>query len=218
MKIRTAVCAAALATLTTITHAETTVIHAYTPVAYNDTLGRILHGTNGGENGPFPVSDDSARTFASAPDLSPATAALGNWLSDPSHLNDNWRIVPQAPKNWAVGTEVALVYTIETGGASNVRARFGVDNGLSVWLDGQYLFGARNTGGAIFGEYEVALGDLSAGTHHLQLLLEDHGVANDFAIQVNAERFTPAVPEPATGALLLAGACALLATRRRPSL
>ncbi|MBU0915354.1 PEP-CTERM sorting domain-containing protein [Aquabacterium parvum] len=215
MNTRLAACAAAWALLAAHAQAETTIIHAFTPVAYNDSVGRLLHGTNGAETGPFPVSDDSARSFASAPDLSAASAALGDWLGDPTHLNANWRVLPQAPKNWAIGTEVALVYTIETGGASQVRARFGVDNGISVWLDGQYLFGARNTGGAIFGEYEVALGDLSAGTHHLQLLLEDHGVATDFAVQVNAERFTPAVPEPASTALLLAGACAVWGARRR---
>lgn len=78
-------------------------------------------------------------------------------------------------------------------------ANFGVDNGIFAWLDGNYLFGARAGGGPILGEYSLNLGDLAAGTHYLQLLLEDHGGSNGYAVQITADTFISApVPEPAT--------------------
>src|SRR4051794_40193514 len=74
------------------------------PGFYNNQIGTVLNDTNGGETGPFPVSDDASRSFPTAPDLSAASSALGNWLGDPLHLNANWSFVNAIPNSWAVGT------------------------------------------------------------------------------------------------------------------
>ena len=186
------------------------------PGYYNNSLGTILNGTNGGETGPFPVSNDSTLNFASAPDLSAAAGILGNWLTDPLNLNANWSYLAAIPNSWAVGTEVAAMYQFDTLGATNVVASFGVDNGIFVWLDGNYLFGARAAGGHILGEYNVNVGDLTSGTHFLQILLEDHGSTNGYDVQITADSFIPGpppgdgtVPEPATLALFGIGIAAI---------
>ncbi len=188
------------------------------PGYYNSTIGTVLNGTNGGETGPFPVSNDSSLTFPTAPDLSAASAALGNWLTDPLNLNSNWQALAAIPNSWTPGSEVAVMYQFNTLSATNVVASFGVDNGIYVWLDSTYLFGARGPGTFVPGEYMVPVGDLAAGTHFLQLLLEDHGVINGYAVQITADTFVPGpppsgVPEPSTYALLLVGAMTLGAHR-----
>ncbi|MEB2362198.1 MAG: PEP-CTERM sorting domain-containing protein [Bryobacteraceae bacterium] len=184
------------------------------PGYYNNTIGTVLNGTNGGETGPFPVSNDSNLTFPVAPDLSAASSALGNWLTDPLNLNSNWQALAAIPNSWTPGSEVAVMYQFNTLSATNVVASLGVDNGIFVWLDGTYLFGARGPGSFVFGEYVVPVGDLTAGTHFLQLLLEDHGSINGYAVQVTADTFIPGpppseVPEPSTYALFLIGAATL---------
>lgn len=190
------------------------------PGFYNNSIGTSLNSTNGGESGPFPVSNDSNLNFPTAPDLSTASSALGNWLTDPLNLNSNWNHLAAIPNSWAVGTEVAVIYQFDTLGATNVIANFGVDNGIFAWLDGNYLGGARRSGGVSLGEHTFNVGDLSSGTHFLQLLLEDHGSANGYAVQITADTFVPApppnaVPEPATLALFAFGVGGILA-RRRP--
>lgn len=200
---------AALASLAIATTAQAAIVLVQTsdPGYYNNSIGTALNGTNGGELGPFPISNDSALTFPTAPDLSAAGSALGNWLTDPANLNSNWNALASIPNSWAVGTEVAVIYQFDTLGATNVVASFGVDNGIFLWLDGTYLFGARGPGSVVPGEYSIDLGDLAAGTHYLQLLLEDHGSINGYQVLITADTFIPGpppqtVPEPMTLALL----------------
>ena len=166
------------------------------PGFYNNSIGTVLNGTNGGESGPFPVSNDSNLNFPIAPDLSAASSALGNWLTNPLNLNSNWNLEASIPNSWTVGSEVAVIYQFDTLGATNVVASFGTDNGIFAWLDGNYLGGARRAGSVFLGEDIFNIGDLSAGTHFLQLLLEDHGSTNGYAVEITADTFIPGPPAP----------------------
>lgn len=190
------------------------------PGFYNDSIGTVLNLSNGqpdDANQPFPVEDDSDTEFPTQPDISAADEALGNWLTDPLNLNSNWEFLNPVPNSWPLGTEVAVIYQFDTLGATNVQASFGVDNGIFVWLNGVYLFGAREAGGFALGEYNIDIGDLPEGTHFLQLLLEDHGSSNGYAVRITADSFIPgpppnqdpsdptAVPLPFSMGLLLGG-------------
>lgn len=173
---------------------------------YNNNIGTTLNLSNPGGDGPsqpFPVFNDSNTSFPVAPDLSAASSILGSWLTTPWSLNANWSPAPIAiPTNWSVGHEVAVIYQFNTLAATNVVASFGVDNGIFAWLNGNYIFGARAAGGVALGEYTVPLGNFSAGTHYLQLLLEDHGGSNGYAVSITADTFTPGpavVPTPDGG-------------------
>lgn len=205
--------------------AQVTLVQTSSPGFYNNQIGTLLNLSNTGVDNcaePFPVSDDCAATYATAPSLAAASGVLGNWLTDPLHLNANWINSASIPTSWAVGTEVAVMYQFNTLGATNVRAVFGVDNGIYAWLDGHYVFGARGPGTVNPSEYSLALGDLSAGTHFLQLVLEDHGSVNGYAVNIQADAYIPGppptttTPEPSTWSVLALGVGAMgVAERRR---
>jgi hypothetical protein len=218
MKFKSLLIAAAFL-LPTTAHAVTLVTTS-DPGFYNDSIGTVLNLTNGGESGPFPIFDDSTLNFPTAPDLSAAAPALGNWLTNPQSLNSNWTAEASIPNTWTPGDEVAIIYQFDTLGATNVQASFGVDNGIFAWLDGVYIFGARAGGGPSAGEYVLDLGNLEAGTHYLQLLLEDHGGTNGYIVNITADTFIPGPPtaqvaEPGTLALLGLGILGLGLRRRR---
>ncbi|MCS7466146.1 putative Ig domain-containing protein [Stieleria sp. ICT_E10.1] len=154
-----------------------------TPGYYNASIGSRLNGTSF----LFPTSSDPTINNAPEPDLSPVADILGDWLTNgPAALNDNWSF-RSIPTSWPVNTETAIIYEIDggPGGIQDLRGNFGVDNGIFVWLNGEYKFGALGAGGV--GRYEYAnidLGDLRPGKNYLQVLREDHGSVNGFAIRV----------------------------------
>lgn len=191
---------------------------------YNDSIGTVLNLSNTGvddANAYFPVNNDSSTSFATAPDLSAADSVLGDWLNDPlgtATTKAEWTYEPAIPNSWTPGTEVAVMYQFDTLGATNVVASFGVDNGIFAWLDGVYLGGARAAGSYHLGEHVFNIGDLSAGTHFLQILLEDHGGSNGYAVEITADEYIPgpppSVPAPAPLGLLLLGLAGLLLRKR----
>jgi hypothetical protein len=189
-----------------------TLVDGTTMGLYNSGIGTVLNGTSAA----FPSAGDPTQNFAVAPDLSPAAAALGDWLTNPARPGGTWSDDPVAiPRNWTVQHETAVIYEIDGGatGLSDVVASIGVDNGIFVWLNGEFIGGNMAPGGARAGEYVYDLGDLAAGTNYLQLLREDHGGGTGFSISVTGE--TAAVPLPASALLLLAGLGGLGALRRR---
>ena len=220
MKIKSLLIAAAFLFPTSAN--AVTLVTTSDPGFYNDSIGDVLNLTNGGETGPFPVFNDSTLTFATAPDLSAAAPALGDWLTNPQSLNSNWTAEASIPNTWTPGDKVGIIYQFDTLGATNVEASFGVDNGIFARLDGEYIFGARSSGGVSPGEYVLNLGDLDAGTHYLQLLLEDHGGSNGYVVDITADTFIPGPPtaqisEPGPLAVLGLGLVALTFVRRRSS-
>jgi hypothetical protein len=101
----------ALALIFPTTAQAVTLVTTSDPGFYNDSIGTVLNNTNGGDTstGYFPVNDDSAVSFATAPDLSTASGALGNWLTNPGSLNANWTAETSIPNTWTPGTEVAII-------------------------------------------------------------------------------------------------------------
>lgn len=205
-------------------HADV-IVAAGTPGYYNSGLGDLAPALGGQADGAtghslFPAAnvsggDPLVPPIASAPDTS-SIANLGTWLTAAAPAGGTWSGAPMAiPATWAVNTETAIVYAIDAGaGLGNANVAFGVDNGLYVWLDGVYKFGAMAPGGSSLGEYNLNLGSLGAGMHYLQILREDHGGSTGFGIQMTADRAV--VPEPDALALLGVGlAAAGLARRRR---
>lgn len=173
---------------------------------YNAGIGMALN-TNG-TNDPFPCNDvgcgDLTLTFATAPNLAAASGALGSWLTSGAPTGGAWSAGPVAiPSTWAVNTETAISYAIDAqNGLTNLSLSIGVDNGVFVWLNGNYLFGARAAGGATPGEYVLALPNLGAGLNYLQILREDHGGGTGFDISLTGD-YLRQVPEPSS--LLLLG-------------
>lgn len=190
---------------------------------YNSGLGDLYPGNPANPlaayfPGPNVSTGDPTANFAVAPDLS-GVAALGNWLSDPvtALTNGIWSGLQNIPANWAVNSETAIVYEIDGGakGIDNLIGSFGVDNGIFVWVNGVYKFGATAAGGAPVGEYApIALGSLGAGKNYVQILRADHGGGTGYNVSITGN-LRP-VPEPGTlGALLALGGLGLLAGKKR---
>jgi hypothetical protein len=161
---------------------------------YNNQLGTVLDGSQAQFSCANGVCGDPVLNPAPEPDLSPASSISGGWLSgNPIPLNANWSGPQAVPTAWPANTETAVIYEIDggAGGIRNVTASLGVDNGIFVWVNGVYQFGALAPGGAFPGEYVVNLGDFSPGTTFLQILLEDHGGATGYSIQVVGEPNSP---------------------------
>ena len=85
-----------------------TLVPTSDPGFYHDSIGTALNGTNGGDTatGMFPILNDSSVSFPTAPDLTTASGALGNWLTNPGSLNANWTAEASIPNSWTPGDEV----------------------------------------------------------------------------------------------------------------
>lgn len=216
--------ALACAAFTTAGQAAT-LIDGSTAGYYNDGIGTVLDGSNPfGGSYMFPGADiaqgDPSLDIpaGNAPDLSAAASALGSWLTTPAALGGSWSASPVAiPASWSVNSETAIIYELDggAGGLSNVLASFGVDNGLFVWLNGNFLGGHLRPGGVVPGEFTLSLGDLGAGLNYLQILREDHGGLAGYSVEVTGDINPAPVPVPASGLLLAAGAAGLAVFRRR---
>lgn len=149
-------------------------------------------------SGPDVRQGDPRAVFTRPPDFSRAAPeirqALGAWLTRPDAPGGSWSGPQAIPARWAKNAEIAMIYALDAGpaGLENVVIRLGVDNGVFVWLDGTWRFGATAAGGVNPGEYVVRIGTLPPGLHHLQILCADHGGSNGFDISVSAD------PGPAT--------------------
>src|SRR3990172_12071997 len=83
--------------------AAVTLVQTSDPGFYNNHIGTLLNLSNTGTDTcaePFPIGNDCSAVYAAAPDLSAASSVLGNWLTDPLHLNGNWIGSPSIPNSW----------------------------------------------------------------------------------------------------------------------
>lgn len=159
-----------------------------TPAYYNTALGTTLDGTQP----QFPRANladgDPIILPASEPNLTSATSILGDWLSSkPFPLNGHWSILQSIPKTWLANTETAIIYPINAGlgGITNLTGNFGVDNGIFVWVNGEFKFGALAPAFATAFEYSnIDLGSLPPGQNYIQILREDHGGLTGYSIKI----------------------------------
>lgn len=175
-------------------------------LASMDGPGGFLLGANSSEGDPtIELAADPGFTF---------TSEFGaDWLGG-DYTGGTWSGLGAAiPSTWSVNTETAIVYDFFLDSLSDLTIDVGVDNGIVLWLDGAFLFGATRSGGASLNEYDINLSGISAGTHSLQILRADHGGSTGYAIEVNAA--AAKVPEPGTLGLIGLGLVGLAATRRR---
>jgi hypothetical protein len=196
-------------------NAAVVLVETSDPGFLNESLGTILNDTSAAF--PGAVGDPNL-DFPIAPDLSAAAGILGGWLNQPipDLSAPGWSTtLVTVPSSWQVETEIAFVYPFVSGGITNLVGEFGVDNGIFVWLDGNYVGGALRRGGVFLGEHTFILGDLDAGSHFLQVLLEDHGSVNGFQVLITADEvLPPIVPIPAA-VWLFGSALGLLGWMRR---
>lgn len=172
---------------------------------YNQSLGDLYPGSPTDPlaqyfRGPNVSTGDPTANFAIPPDLS-NVVELGSWLNTPETAVTNgfWSGLQSIPLTWSVNSETAIIYEVDGGanGVSNLVGNFGVDNGIFVWVNGQYKFGATAPGPASPNEYQnIDLGSLVAGNNYIQVLRADHGGGTGYNVSITGD-FNP-VPEPLT--------------------
>ncbi len=178
-----------------------------TPAYYNQSIGDLYPGTPTNPQaqyfpGPNVSTGDPTATFTTPPNLS-AVTNLGDWFSNPitAVINGFWSEPQVIPRNWEINDETAIIYEIDGGssGISNLIGNFGVDNGIYVWVNGQFKFGAIRPGGAVAFEYSnIDFGNLAPGANYIQVLREDHGRANGYTVSITGDINAQSVPEPSS--------------------
>ena len=223
MKLRILALGAAFGLIGTSPVLADVIIDDSTPGHYNDELGdlHLLDGNtddNSVDNflpGPFISEGDPTTDFTADPGLEfdPNSAFGNDWLNgDFTGTGSTWSTDPVAiPSTWEINEETAIVYSFDLASTSDLHIDVGVDNGVFIWLNGDFLFGATAPGGASLDEYNVAVSNVEAGSNFLAILRADHGGSTGFSINVTAK----SVPEPGTLALLGLGLVGLGVARRR---
>jgi hypothetical protein len=125
------------------------------------------------------------------------TQAAGNWLG---------RFRPPfalqvIPLSWSPKGENAISYEIDAGegGITDVMANFAVDNGVWVWVNGVFKFGAIEDNGAFRFEYfDIPLGDLPPGLNYVQVLRSDDFSGTDYEVLITGTTYggRPALDSP----------------------
>ncbi len=158
---------------------------------YRDYLGDFYSpATASYFPGPNVSTGDPTVSFSSPPVLG---SILGSWLSDPAEAisQDPWEPLSHThiPSEWETNTETAIIYEIDGSltGSNPLTGYFGADNGIFVWVNGEYKFGALAPGFAEPEEYKVDLGSLKSGKNYIQILREDHGRTTGFIVQILGE-------------------------------
>ena len=199
---------------TVIVYAPVTIVDGSTPGYYNSALGTILDGT--APQFPQPLGSGGGDPLiypSDEPNLAAATNVLGNWLTPHAALNANWQQLATIPATWSGNTETAIIYEISGGanGVTNLFGDFDADNGLFVWVNGQFKFGARGPGlPSPSGQFEytnVNLGSLLPGMNRIQILREDNFDATGYQVRITG---TPnrALPQNASIPVTLQSAAA----------
>lgn len=211
---RSTACVLALMTLPLAAHAGI-IIDGSTTGRYNSGLGDLA-GLDG-PGGFFLAQDVSEGDPTRLPIMPEPSVSYGgafgaDWLHG-NYTGGAWSAGPVAiPASWAINAETAIVYEFTLSALSSLHIDLGVDNGILIWLNGNYIFGAQAGGGSSLGEYDIDVASLGVGTHRLQILREDHGGSTGYDIQATT---TVRVPEPTTLSLLGIGLLALGFARRR---
>ena len=181
---------------------------------YNAGLGdlHLIDGEGGFLPGPNISEGDPTIVLESDPELAFTDEFGSDWLNG-DFTGGTWSTNPVSiPSTWAVNTETAIVYNFSLAGSSDLFIDVDIDNGVIIWLNGGFLFGATAPGGTL-DEYLIDVPSLAAGDYSLQILRADHGGLTGFGINVTAT----AVPEPATLALLGIGLLGVGFARKRKS-
>ena len=166
--LKTFLCVCALSLLPLQASAAVIITNA-TFGLYNSGLGDVhaMDGPGGFLVGPNISEGDPNLTLLADPNF-PFTAAFGtDWLAG-DYTGGTWSGGAVAiPATWTVNDETAIVYDFNLASASSLHIDLGVDNGIVVWLDGNFLFGRTQAGGSALTEYDIDLALVAAGAHRL---------------------------------------------------